>query len=143
MALDVPGKLGIIGPPADHIGMEGDDVNGIRSAAVSGYVVDEFLCCELVLEGHGNIQVVASHVLSGCEDERTHYSVGSLDEVLSVHLGSPLALGLGPQAVFFVVVDGGVVLKGGGNHEVEEVDIGGLVGEVRVNEAGGAVFVAM
>ena len=59
--------------------------------------------------------------------------------ILSVHL----ALGHGPQAVFFVVVDGGVVLKGGGNHEVEEVDIGGLVDEVRVNEAGGDVFVAM
>ena len=57
MVVDVPGTLRIIGPPANHIGMEGDDVNGIRSAAISGYVVDEFLCCELVLEGHGNIQV--------------------------------------------------------------------------------------
>ena len=100
-------------------------------------------CRDLLKQVHSNIQVVASHVLSSCEDERARYSVGSLDEVLSVHLGSPLALGLGPQAVFFVVVDGGVVLQGGRNHDVEKVDIGGLVGEVRFNEAGGAVFVAM
>ena len=53
-----------------------------------------------------------------------------------------MAFGLGLQAIFFSGADGGVVVLEGRIHAVEEVAVGGPVGEVIFNEVREDVFVA-
>ena len=68
-AVDVIGGAGVIGPPADRLGLKDNDVNGIKDTTVFGLVVDELICRDLIVKVHGALRASDLRVLKSCEDE--------------------------------------------------------------------------
>ena len=68
-AVDVIRGAGVIGTPANCLGLKDDDVNGLKATAVFGLVVDELICRDLIVKVHGALQAADLRVLKSCEDE--------------------------------------------------------------------------